>query len=954
VKKFFGKSPLIRLFISATLASTLLLPSIAHAAVVTFNCPSGGTYSVDAGVLSSMLTGNCAGAVILDSSVTQINYATSLNSLVSSIEIPATTTMIGNQPFTSGVGLTEIRVNASNPNYKSVDGILYNITGTTLIEYPQAKSGATFTIPTGVTTIGFYAFSCAKFLEIVNIPDGVTTSSSIDRPNGCNVNNNISQYVVSSGNTNYSSIDGVLFDKNATTIFAYPIGKIGTSYVVPSTVTVLAAQAFDSVKNNQLQSITLSPNLVSIGGYSFKGLNLISLNIPASVTTISDVGLYDVKTITVDPASTSFLVENGVLFNANKTKLIYYPTSKSDDTYAMPSSVTAFQSFAFYSNNQYLQRLTIGSNLTSAGNSTDIPTLKYLNITEDTAFNFRNLYLSGLVSVNYCGSNATTISNIEAKLASWNNATRGCVTTSPAFNISSSSETATALTAISGYTVSSTGGAISVYSISPAISNTPELAFSSSTGRITGTPTTVANSRNYTITAANAVGSVTQTFAITVNPAAPAFTLSSSTISATSGVAVSGYTISSTGGRIASISISPAISNTPGLGFSSSTGRITGTPTTSAPARTYTITATNVTGTATRDFSITVNVAAPAFTLSSSAISATTGVAINGYTVSSTGGTIASYSISPTISNTPGVSFDTTTGLISGTPATAAGSKIYTVTATNATNSRTRDFSITVTDPVPDVIYVAPTPVPYLKTLTTPKMNFKDGKLVCTSGTYNAGYTLDGAIQGISADLFTPTRYTYNLLINGVTQTSFSVTTPLASTSWNLFAATSGSLDTCSVTVSANGITNTDKSSDNSSAVSAASSTQASSVAIANSDYAVSQSANSNAYQKALVDNRATWRKQIDAIRSNYYDTLNRIKGNGGSKMVADTSTALKIMIAAQKKSAADYKASQPAAAAARDAANKAALDAKFSAIAKANATYGTFIESIGYGVLIP
>jgi hypothetical protein len=70
--------------------------------------------------------------------------------------------------------------------------------------------------------------------------------------------------------------------------------------------------------------------------------------------------------------------------------------------------------------------------------------------------------------------------------------------------------------------------------------------------------------------------------------------------------------------------------------------------------------------------------------------------------------------------------------------------------------------------------------------------------------------------------------------------------------------------------------------------------------------------------------------------------------------MTADKSTALKIMIAAQKKSAADYRASKPAAAAAREAANKAALDAKTVTIAKANATYGTFIESIGYGVLIP
>jgi hypothetical protein len=261
--------------------------------------------------------------------------------------------------------------------------------------------------------------------------------------------------------------------------------------------------------------------------------------------------------------------------------------------------------------------------------------------------------------------------------------------------------------------------------------------------------------------------------------------------------------------------------------------------------------------------------------------------------------------------------------------------------------------------PAPTVVYVAPTPVPYLRTLTPPKMNFKDGKLVCTPGTYNAGSTLNGVIQGSSTILFTPSSFTYNLLINGVAQTSLSVTSSTATATWNLPTSTSGSLLSCSLTVSANGVTNTDKSTDNTSAVSAALSTQATSVATANTDYSASQSANSKAYQKALVDNRANWRTEIAAIRTNYFDTMARINAQPKSaatnkKMITDKSRALKVMIAAQKKSAADYRASQPAAAAARDTANKAALDAKTAAIAKANAAYGTFIESIGYGVLIP
>jgi hypothetical protein len=264
----------------------------------------------------------------------------------------------------------------------------------------------------------------------------------------------------------------------------------------------------------------------------------------------------------------------------------------------------------------------------------------------------------------------------------------------------------------------------------------------------------------------------------------------------------------------------------------------------------------------------------------------------------------------------------------------------------------------TPTPPTPVPVAV-PVPVPYIKTLTTPKLNLKDGNLICTPGTYNAGYTLDGVVQGSATALFTPSTFTYNLLINGITQISLSVTSPAATATWTLSTSTSGSLLSCSVTVSANGVTNTDKSTDNTSALSSATSTLTTDNANADAAYTMAQSANAKAYQKALVDNRANWRTEIAAIRTNYFDTVARINAQPKSaatnkKMITDKSTALKVYIAAQKKSAADYKASQPAAAAARDAANKAALDAKNTAIAKAKATYGTFIESIGYGVLIP
>jgi hypothetical protein len=429
-------------------------------------------------------------------------------------------------------------------------------------------------------------------------------------------------------------------------------------------------------------------------------------------------------------------------------------------------------------------------------------------------------------------------------------------------------------------------------------------------------------------------------------------TLSTSSESVIAGTLITGYTVTSSGGAIASYSISPAISNTPGLSFSTSTGLISGTPTTAASARTYTITATNAAGTSTQTFAITVNPAlsAPAFTLSTSTISATVGTAVSGYTINSTGGTIATYSISPAISNTPGLTFSTSTGLISGTPTTAASAATYTITATNATSpAATRTFAITVAEA--PVVYP---PVPFLSTATTPKLNLKDGKLICTPGTHNTGFTLNGVVDASSVTSFTPTTYTYNLLINGVAQTSLAVTTSSKTASWSLPTATSGSLISCSVSVSANSLSRIDMSTDNSAAVTTEQSAQSKAISDANNIYKAALKVNSKAYPKALAANRTQWSKEIDAIRSNYYLIIDRIKASDSSKMISDATTAFNVLIAAKAKSNADYAKNKQESLASRTAADKAALDAKTVAIAKANAVYGTFIESIGFGVLAP
>jgi hypothetical protein len=89
---------------------------------------------------------------------------------------------------------------------------------------------------------------------------------------------------------------------------------------------------------------------------------------------------------------------------------------------------------------------------------------------------------------------------------------------------------------------------------------------------------------------------------------------------------------------------------------------------------------------------------APIISLSQNTLTAAAGSAITSYSITSSGGAVSLYSISPNIAATPanGISFDTSTGLVTGTPTTSASSASYTITAENGGGSTTASFSITV------------------------------------------------------------------------------------------------------------------------------------------------------------------------------------------------------------------------------------------------------------------
>jgi hypothetical protein len=195
------------------------------------------------------------------------------------------------------------------------------------------------TIPKTVLEIGAYAFATTNITSL-KIPASVKLISG-SLAYQCR---ELSSIEVSSENKYYTSVNGVLYDKSVTTLMECPNAKSG-DLVIPNTVSTIADRAFDG-GNSFLKSVSIPASVKNIGYWAF-------------------ANCWNISSFVVNTSNPMYSSANGVLYDKNKTVLMYYPQKKTDTECVVPNTVKKINEIAVVNDN--ITKITVPASVEEIG-----------------------------------------------------------------------------------------------------------------------------------------------------------------------------------------------------------------------------------------------------------------------------------------------------------------------------------------------------------------------------------------------------------------------------------------------------------------------------------------------------------------------------------------------------------------------------------------------------------
>ena len=281
--------------------------------------------------------------------------------------------------FEGCLSLEAIVVASNSQNYKSIDNVLFSKDGRTLLLAPASVSG-TFVVPDGTRNI-----SAGAFVGCTNIEELVLPSSLALIGDCAFYGLNNLQAVTFKGTSfddlsvgmyafrNCDGLETVTLEEGSRLTTLGEGAFMGCtsleSFSVPATMTKMGASVFADCSNLSAVDFAADGKTLEFGQNAFQNCtSLTTVNLPANVSKIPGVfaGCTSLTEVNVDPASTYFTSEDGVVYDVNKTEIIFFPSGKSGE-YATPETLTTINNGVFQ-NVKNITKMTISGSVTYIGN----------------------------------------------------------------------------------------------------------------------------------------------------------------------------------------------------------------------------------------------------------------------------------------------------------------------------------------------------------------------------------------------------------------------------------------------------------------------------------------------------------------------------------------------------------------------------------------------------------
>ncbi|MBN2540430.1 MAG: leucine-rich repeat domain-containing protein [Bacilli bacterium] len=207
-------------------------------------------------------------------------FAFAENTVLEEVIIPDTVMTLGSNAFTRCTSLLSVDIGGG------IEKLENNL-------FYDTENLETVTLHEGLLTISMHAFYMTNGLQYINIPASVTSIESM----AFHYCVDLVAINVDSKNLNYTSVDGVLYTKNMEELITYPCQKTGTSFTIPNGVIIIKESAFEA--NYELRYLVISPTVETIEQSAFQYMDLSTVFIPDSVTTIGRNAFYGHTGLTI-------------------------------------------------------------------------------------------------------------------------------------------------------------------------------------------------------------------------------------------------------------------------------------------------------------------------------------------------------------------------------------------------------------------------------------------------------------------------------------------------------------------------------------------------------------------------------------------------------------------------------------------------------------------------------